>query len=148
MAINLEAPAKNLVSICQADLGLAERRLAARRGCAGCAVSICQADLGLAEPSRADAAAITEVFQSARQIWVWPNNHTLQTTLFTSMFQSARQIWVWPNQARSLPAAAIVEVSICQADLGLAELVLAQLIHETGNLFQSARQIWVWPNRC
>ena len=60
------------VSICQADLGLAESH-----GLAHCKdklgnVSICQADLGLAEVdgiirANADSAA----FQSARQIWVW-----------------------------------------------------------------------------
>ena len=85
-------------------------------------------------------------FQSARQIWVWPNpvapggrwkiksfnlpgrfgfGRTPLTSSFrTSMllFQSARQIWVWPNRIVGMGGAARKE------------------------LFQSARQIWVWPN--
>ena len=38
------------------------------------------------------------------------------------MFQSARQIWVWPNAGQIAKAETrIARVSICQADLGLAE---------------------------
>ena len=38
------------------------------------------------------------------------------------VFQSARQIWVWPNYAEHSSAARrCLAVSICQADLGLAE---------------------------
>ena len=86
-------------------------------------------------------------FQSARQIWVWPNN-TIPSIVRCNRecfnlpgrfgfgrtadpvavdptarsFQSARQIWVWPN-------------------LGTVLLSIGQVI-----VFQSARQIWVWPN--
>ena len=38
------------------------------------------------------------------------------------MFQSARQIWVWPNLGVALAVHQRLQVSICQADLGLAEL--------------------------
>ena len=110
-------------------------------------VSICQADLGLAEPPPPS-----------------------ETSLPSIQFQSARQIWVWPNMRRTWHAASSILVSICQADLGLAELdtlraltTQAQCFNLPGRFgfgrtkhyimegvasdqFQSARQIWVWPN--
>ena len=61
------------VSICQADLGLAERVAAGAAIVYGKYVSICQADLGLAELSHIWPAKLNDGFQSARQIWVWPN---------------------------------------------------------------------------
>ncbi len=70
-----------------------------RRRCAP-QVSICQADLGLAElVFGRDRGDIARWFQSARQIWVWPN-------------LNLRRL----SQVRH-------NVSICQADLGLAELL-------------------------
>ena len=139
------------------------------------------------------------VFQSARQIWVWPNppccmrSRARPPTCFNlpgrfgfgrtrgemaaikkgKKFQSARQIWVWPNRAgmpRSLMGAMLnsfnlpgrfgfgrtsaisssvylTSVSICQADLGLAEPPATSGMSAALTGFQSARQIWVWPNR-
>ena len=160
-------------------------------------VSICQADLGLAERRIvAQKSELVQLFQSARQIWVWPNNiWELSTNVGGPLFQSARQIWVWPNYGPFKSIFAMVSVSICQADLGLAERVelavylvlnirvsicqadlgLAELfvmynklfffssfnlpgrfgfgrtrsaivVPYFGPTFQSARQIWVWPN--
>ena len=60
-------------------------------------------------------------FQSARQIWVWPNITRFLIVLVLKTFQSARQIWVWPNDVVAFDAVVITSVSICQADLGLAE---------------------------
>ena len=61
------------VSICQADLGLAELDVQLA-GHAKQQVSICQADLGLAELRSITARLFPALsFQSARQIWVWPN---------------------------------------------------------------------------
>ena len=63
------------------------------------------------------------MFQSARQIWVWLNaagSETVQS--ITPGFQSARQIWVWLNLAGRRDRVCLRLVSICQADLGLAEL--------------------------
>ena len=111
------------VSICQADLGLAERPEPQLALMFFFGVSICQADLGLAELN----AALTVIE-------------------YISAFQSARQIWVWPNINVLGAGAAAQAVSICQADLGLAEPSLYKLLNEPGKLFQSARQIWVWPN--
>ena len=62
------------VSICQADLGLAEP-FSRLREMQIVKVSICQADLGLAERCIAGLAMpLPAKFQSARQIWVWPND--------------------------------------------------------------------------
>ena len=161
-----------IVSICQADLGLAEPLWLAVRAAAR-TVSICQADLGLAERgvSACDAKWIHK-FQSARQIWVWPNLAGFTPSKWSKLeFQSARQIWVWPNHRRHSAMPANQGVSICQADLGLAEHIRStNKTHTTTRVsicqadlglaepyvsapefieflkFQSARQIWVWPN--
>ena len=62
------------VSICQADLGLAEQRIAHTVLFEVAKVSICQADLGLAERFSQQSIDLEPLqFQSARQIWVWPN---------------------------------------------------------------------------
>ncbi len=61
------------------------------------------------------------LFQSARQIWVWLNNWTITGLASGDVFQSARQIWVWLNDARPARRTQGRSVSICQADLGLAE---------------------------
>ncbi len=90
---------------------------------------------------------------------------------FGTMFQSARQIWVWPNREPSRhvqpccvrfnlpgrfgfgrtprlkhPHFVKEAVSICQADLGLAEHLGSTQCKGIADEFQSARQIWVWPN--
>ncbi len=168
----LSLPVNMIVSICQADLGLAEPLWLAVRAAAR-TVSICQADLGLAERgvSACDAKWIHK-FQSARQIWVWPNLAGFTPSKWSKLeFQSARQIWVWPNHRRHSAMPANQGVSICQADLGLAEHIRStNKTHTTTRVsicqadlglaepyvsapefieflkFQSARQIWVWPN--
>ena len=113
---------------------------------------------------------IDELFQSARQIWVWPNQSpswrdglrqkvsicqadlglaelcSSPPSSWLTKFQSARQIWVWPNQVRKEANLAELRVSICQADLGLAELSASLAAVSSSIAFQSARQIWVWPN--
>ena len=61
-------------------------------------------------------------------------------------FQSARQIWVWPNAIAQSPRFRLHSVSICQADLGLAEPQARSNGISLLAAFQSARQIWVWPN--
>ena len=110
------------------------------------------------------------LFQSARQIWVWPNAWRIKPGECATGFQSARQIWVWPNTSSCSACTFARSVSICQADLGLAELHVqhrARSAYGSFNLpgrfgfgrtssssarsaaivtFQSARQIWVWPN--
>ncbi len=114
-------------------------------------VSICQADLGLAELFKHFLmVGLYSLFQSARQIWVWPNElenlnnsidpyrfnlpgrfgfgrtfRRLNGINFCTLFQSARQIWVWPNGCSDLTKIRSRFVSICQADLGLAEPVSA-----------------------
>ena len=186
-----------VVSICQADLGLAEHRRCAlgyghlfrfnlpgrfgfgRTGSShhilafcGNEVSICQADLGLAEPHESPACALecamfqsarqiwvwpnsswsactfarSYRFQSARQIWVWPNTSSTVRALMIARFQSARQIWVWPNKLGTRVSLQCGWVSICQADLGLAEHAVLPFCGNNSVGFQSARQIWVWPN--
>ncbi len=61
-------------------------------------VSICQADLGLAErPVKVFSCASAYSFQSARQIWVWLNVVWELVPVRVTLFQSARQIWVWLN---------------------------------------------------
>ena len=50
-------------------------------------------------------------------------------------FQSARQIWVWPNAAQSPCHLPDARVSICQADLGLAEPCPRNSSCRSGNRF-------------
>ena len=86
-------------------------------------------------------------FQSARQIWVWLNMSITEMDKATPyVFQSARQIWVWLNDKNTPVAYGFIIVSICQADLGLAELRHVRCNGCIVDSFQSARQIWVWLN--
>ncbi len=133
-------------------------------------VSICQADLGLAElhlviflifslqcfnlPGRFGfgRTAMSSVIRQYCQSFNLPGRFGFGRTFpFFSpyassiMFQSARQIWVWPNaSSRKWPRRGR-PVSICQADLGLAE-PRRRVRPRPRRQFQSARQIWVWLN--
>mgnify|MGYP007070993344 CR=1 FL=1 len=136
------------------------------------AVSICQADLGLAEllPQAATlmghymfqsarqiwvwpnsslsglAGSSTVRFQSARQIWVWPNNDTSRNASWFIWFQSARQIWVWPNPASRLRMVRSESFNL-PGRFGFGRTrTPKEIATELGKTFQSARQIWVWPN--
>ena len=134
------------VSICQADLGLAEHA-AEIAPQPLVTVSICQADLGLAEHRNlAGEATHRTSFNLPGRFGFGRTGAVGRDELRRAMFQSARQIWVWPNRARAPGRAGDVAVSICQADLGLAELYLARNRSDAIEMFQSARQIWVWPN--
>ena len=88
----------NHVSICQADLGLAELVMHATAG-RQASVSICQADLGLAEPAKTYLNIVNSIgfnlpgrFGFGRTCLQFVNSGRNW-----QMFQSARQIWVWPN---------------------------------------------------
>ena len=153
-------------------MGLAERLEAYHGVLTDCQVSICQADLGLAErrltpPSR----AMPHAFQSARQIWVWPNSwwhfvgvagrvvsicqadlglaelrKTAMCGTLTASFNLPGRFGFGRTWVMRLTGKTFAMVSICQADLGLAERpTIISNIASIG-LFQSARQIWVWPN--
>ena len=139
---------KKNVSICQADLGLAELLVStsSSRRISKCFNLPGRFGFGRTRSLRSGGRWAAK-FQSARQIWVWPNTALPKSTKrHSSTFQSARQIWVWPNpdhvrvaawiaagfnlpgrfgfgRTLSLPFFALKRawVSICQADLGLAE---------------------------
>ena len=118
-----QRPHRERVSICQADLGLAELRVQRGECIDARFVSICQADLGLAEHIAIGMQQPTPVaFQSARQICVGLNAGIVASGLDMRLFQSARQICVGLN---------------CTNEL---------LLHHCVLLFQSARQICVGLN--
>ncbi len=129
-------------------MGLAEHSNKCAFDAALGSVSICQADLGLAELVVAlNINSIDTLFQSARQIWVWLNQSSDSSAFEKILFQSARQIWVWLNCGRNGGRRQRHQrVSICQADLGLAERGVVSGWSDAGSMFQSARQIWVWLN--
>ena len=87
-------------------------------------VSICQADLGLAELTRAMRldSPLPGFNLPGRFGFGRTAHEILEAPPPDSLFQSARQIWVWPNLEDEIERRGFVEkVSICQADLGLAE---------------------------
>ena len=113
------------VSICQADLGLAELWIISTRSvlvsrrfnlpgrfgfgrtwhwigykCRKYIVSICQADLGLAElPVRYNSAIESlSGFNLPGRFGFGRTFLSAQSTTHSPKFQSARQIWVWPNR--------------------------------------------------
>ncbi len=110
------------VSICQADLGLAEPRAGFLLQMRFPRVSICQADLGLAE-RLFQVVYIVQVLVSICQadLGLAELEHHCGRVRRLLLFQSARQIWVWLNLEHEEAMRLVQIVSICQADLGLAE---------------------------
>ena len=160
------------VSICQADLGLAEPRLCEKCDSVSRLVSICQADLGLAELLGQDAIAVVINFVSICQADLGlaePCRRARRLHCIAS-FNLPGRFGFGRTAIRIIPAPYSIYVSICQADLGLAEhsrRAGPSRMFRSFNLpgrfgfgrtpsmcsglwapisFQSARQIWVWPN--
>ena len=87
-------------------------------------VSICQADLGLAELNDTSRNASWFIwFQSARQIWVWPNPNTCNGSSASRLecFNLPGRFGFGRTHRPSVLDIETAPVSICQADLGLAE---------------------------
>ena len=85
-------------------------------------------------------------FQSARQIWVWPNLVRHHHCLYRQWVSICQADLGLAERHEVVASLQVAKVSICQADLGLAELINNRSLHHYVHMFQSARQIWVWPN--